>query len=166
MTHLSQRANDARPGARDMHPFDLREALLAKHAQHVVLVHFPIALFITGVAFDFFALRWKGLQFAAVAYYNIVAAALSTPFVIATGLLAWKIQLEGEKLKGALLLHLLFGGAAAGMIWLVCYLHFRARQPAVKALPLYRICIELLAVIVVALAGHLGGFVSGVNGPG
>jgi hypothetical protein len=33
-----------------MNPFDIRSALLAKHAQHVVLIHFPIALFITGVA--------------------------------------------------------------------------------------------------------------------
>ncbi len=32
-----------------MNPFDLRAALLAKHAQHVVLIHFPIALFIAGV---------------------------------------------------------------------------------------------------------------------
>ena len=29
-----------------MQPFDLRAAMLAKHAQHVVLIHFPIALFI------------------------------------------------------------------------------------------------------------------------
>ena len=36
-----------------LHPFDLKAALLAKHAQHVVLIHFPIALFIAGVAFDF-----------------------------------------------------------------------------------------------------------------
>jgi len=35
-----------------VNPFDLRTILLAKHAQHVVLIHFPIALFITGVAFD------------------------------------------------------------------------------------------------------------------
>jgi hypothetical protein len=35
-----------------VNPFDLRTVLLAKHAQHVVLVHFPIALFITGVGLD------------------------------------------------------------------------------------------------------------------
>ena len=39
-------------------PFDLKGALMARHAQHVVLVHFPIALFIVGVAFDLAAL-WK-----------------------------------------------------------------------------------------------------------
>ena len=35
-----------------VHPFDIKTAILAKHAQHVVLIHFPIALFIVGVAFD------------------------------------------------------------------------------------------------------------------
>ncbi len=38
-----------------MNPWDLRSALLAKHAQHVVLIHFPIALFLTGVLFDLVA---------------------------------------------------------------------------------------------------------------
>jgi hypothetical protein len=33
-----------------LHPFDIKAALLARHAQHVVLIHFPIALFIAGVA--------------------------------------------------------------------------------------------------------------------
>ncbi len=35
-----------------MSPLDIRSAILAKHAQHVVLIHFPIALFLTGVACD------------------------------------------------------------------------------------------------------------------
>jgi uncharacterized membrane protein len=38
-----------------VNPFDLKAALLAKHAQHVVPIHFPVALFITGVAFDLVA---------------------------------------------------------------------------------------------------------------
>ena len=38
-----------------MNPFDVKDALLAKHAQHVVLIHFPIALFMVSVAFDFAA---------------------------------------------------------------------------------------------------------------
>jgi len=45
-----------------LHPFDAKAALLAKHAQHVVLIHFPIALFIAGVAFDFLA-QWTKRQF-------------------------------------------------------------------------------------------------------
>jgi uncharacterized membrane protein len=41
-----------------LHPFDLKTVVLAKHAQHVVLIHFPIALFIIGVLFDFLG-QWK-----------------------------------------------------------------------------------------------------------
>jgi hypothetical protein len=47
-----------------LNPFDLRTLLFAKHAQHVVLIHFPIALFIGAVAFrPYSALdeaRWPG----------------------------------------------------------------------------------------------------------
>jgi len=51
------------------------------------------------------------------------------------------------------------------MIWLVWWLHFRVRRRA-GALPSYRLALELLGVTLIALAGHLGGFLSGVNGPG
>ena len=32
-----------------MNPFDIKSVLLAKHAQHIVLIHFPIALFLVGL---------------------------------------------------------------------------------------------------------------------
>jgi uncharacterized membrane protein len=148
-----------------MRPFDPQQALLAKHAQHVVLVHFPIALFIVGVAFDFLA-RWrKHLNLAAAAYYNFFVAALSTLPVIATGLLAWQFQLESQRLKGVLLLHLVLGGVASAMIWLVWYVHLRARRSTAPMFPFYCLPLELLAVAVAAITGHLGGFLSGVNGP-
>jgi hypothetical protein len=35
-----------------------------------------------------------------------------------------------------------------------------------RSLPKYRLPIEALAVLIVGLTGHLGGFLSGVNGPG
>ena len=57
-------------------PFDPKTVFLAKHAQHVVLIHFPIALFITGVAFDS-AAQWSKRQvLAAVAGYNLISAAI------------------------------------------------------------------------------------------
>jgi len=148
-----------------MHPFDIREVLLAKHAQHVVLVHFPIAAFIVGVAFDFIAQRTKRRPFAAAAYYNMAVAALSTLPVLATGLLAWQFQLEGQKLKGILLQHLVLGVTSSAMIGLVWYIHFRSRRLPEQALPFYRLPIEFLAVAVVAITGHLGGYLSGVNIP-
>jgi uncharacterized membrane protein len=148
-----------------INPFDLKTALLAKHAQHIVLIHFPIALFISAVLFDLIAQWTKRRGLADAAYYNLLVAAISTVPVLGTGLLAWQFQLEGQKLKGILLLHLVLAFVSSLLIWLVWYVHFRARRRSVY-LPNYRWVVEFLAVTTVALTGHLGGFVSGVNGPG
>ena len=143
--------------------FDPGTVLLAKHAQHVVLVHFPIALFITGVAFDLLG-RWtKRSLLSQASYYNLLIAAVSTVPVIATGVLAWQFQLEGQKLKGILLLHLILGWASGLLICLVWWLHFRARRQG-ATLTWFVAFVEVIAVAVVGLTGHVGGFLSGVSG--
>ena len=148
-----------------MHPFDVKSALLAKHAQHVVLIHFPIALFIAGVTFDFLA-QWTKRQFlAAAAYCNLLAAAVVTAPVLISGILAWQWQLEGQRLKGVLLMHLLLGCVSSVLIWVVCLVHVRAQRKQEGLLPGYRLPIEAAAVTLVILTGHLGGFLSGVNVP-
>jgi uncharacterized membrane protein len=144
-------------------PFDLKTAFLARHAQHVVLIHFPIALFVAAVAFDFVAHWTKRRSLADAAYYNLLGAAISVVPVLATGVLAWQFQLEGQKLKGILLLHLVLACVSSAVIGLICWIHFRARRRA-KALRTYRFAIELLGVGLIALTAHLGGFLSGVNG--
>jgi len=148
-----------------VNPFDLKTVVLAKHAQHVVLIHFPIALFLAAVAFDLIAQWTKRLGLADSAYYNLLVAAVSTLPVLVTGILAWQFQLEGQKLKGILLLHLVLAWVSSAVIWLVWWVHFRARRQ-MEVLPNYRFAVEFLGVALVALTGHLGGFVSGVNGPG
>jgi uncharacterized membrane protein len=149
-----------------MNPFDPKAALLAKHAQHVVLIHFPIALFLTGVAFDF-AARWtKKASLAAAANLNLIAAAVFVLPTIATGIAAWQWQLDGHKLKGLLLLHFVLGLSSGFLICLVGWIHFRQRRSPGSALPSYRLPLEFVTVIVVVLTGHIGGFLSGVNVPG
>jgi len=147
-----------------MTPFDLKSVVLARHAQHVVLIHFPIALFLVSVACDFIAQWRRAAVFATVAYFNLTVAAFSSVPAVATGLMAWRWQLEGQRLKGILLLHLVLGLTSAVLIWVVWWLHFRGRKPE-RALPLYRLPLEALAAAVVALTAHLGGFLSGVNAP-
>jgi uncharacterized membrane protein len=143
--------------------FDPATVLLAKHAQHVVLVHFPIALFITGVAFGWAGQWTKRKALAEAAYYNLLIAAASTLPVVVTGLLAWQFQLEGQRLKGILLLHLVMGSASTALICSVWWLHFRARRRGL-AVPGYLRMLECLAVLAVGLTAHLGGFLSGVSG--
>jgi uncharacterized membrane protein len=149
-----------------VNPFDIKTLLFAKHAQHVVLIHFPIALFITAVAFDYLALWTKNRTLVAAAYFNLLLAAVATVPVVATGLIAWQWALEGQTLKGILLMHLILGSLSSVLIWIVFGIHLRARRHPEQSLPKYRLPIEALAVLLVGLTGHLGGFLSGVNGPG
>jgi len=146
-----------------MQPLDPRSVLLAKHAQHVVLVHFPIALFLTGVLFDLLSRGKKQSAFAIAAYFNLSVAALSILPVLATGLLAWRIALEGQDLKGILLSHLLLACASSALICLSWWIHRRERRSSSTLLPGYRLPLEAVGVCLVALTGHLGGFLTGVN---
>ena len=69
-----------------MHPFDFKTVFLAKHSQHVVLIHFPIALFMVAVLFDLLGQWRKRPGLAQTAYDNLLVAAVSTAPVLATGL--------------------------------------------------------------------------------
>lgn len=149
-----------------VNPFDLKAALTAKHAQHVVLIHFPIALFIAGTAFDFAAHWSKRQSLAAAAYCNFLGAALASVPAMITGLLAWQWQLEGQRLKGTLLLHLIFGLASGAMICVVWLAHWSASRAHNEKLHLFCLPLEALTAVLLAITGHLGGFLSGVNVPG
>ena len=148
-----------------MNPFDIKSALLARHAQHVVLIHFPVALFMVAVAFDFLAVRNRSRLLAAATFYNLLAAAASSLPVLITGILAWRWQLEGQRLQGVLLLHLVMGSISTALIWVVGWIHMRAARSPEPALPSYRWPIQMIAVVIIALTAHLGGILSGVNGP-
>jgi uncharacterized membrane protein len=143
---------------------DPKAVFLAKHAQHVVLIHFPIALYLAGVGFDLAGAWWKRRALTEAAYFNVTVAAWSTLPAFTTGLLAWWFQLEGQTLKGVLLLHLILACLSTATICLVWWMHRRARRLGAD-LPGHRVVIELLGAAIVALTGHLGGFLSGVNGP-
>src|SRR6267142_4350186 len=149
-----------------LNPFDIHYTILAKPAQHVVLIHFPIALLITGAAFDFLSQWTKRRGLADAAYFNFSAAAIFTLPTLATGILAWRFALEGQKLKGILLEHMILAWISSLLIWVIWATHFRARKQPHPLLPTYRLWIELAAVAIIALTGHLGGFLSGVNGQG
>ena len=146
-----------------VNPFDPRTILLAKHAQHVVIIHFPIALFITGVGLDLFTRGKRNSQLAGAAYLNLsIAAAMVIPAVL-TGLLAWQFALDGKRLKGLLLYHLIAASIAAALVITSWWVHWRTRKTESLVLPNFRISIELLGVVAIGLTAHLGGFLSGVN---
>lgn len=148
-----------------MNPFDLKTALLARHAQHVVIIHFPIALFMSSFAFDLLAL-WNGSRsLARAAYYNLIAAAASAPAAVITGVLAWQLQLEGARLRGNLVLHLGLGATSAILLCLLAWWRGRQERDNGPGLAFSYWALGSLVVLVIALTGHLGGILSGVEVP-
>ena len=150
--------------AHSLSPFDLKAALLAGHAQHPVIIHFPIGLFIASVVFDLLAVWRKQPILAAVAYYNLLGAALTLPLAIATGLGAWQWQLEGATLKGNLRLHMICAVTSALLIFFLCWMRSRLRAKNISPGIAY-FAVTLLALMVITLTGHLGGILSGVETP-
>ncbi|MFN2623622.1 MAG: DUF2231 domain-containing protein [Chthoniobacterales bacterium] len=145
-------------------PFDLKSALLAGHAQHPVIIHFPIALFIANVVFELLAIWRRQPVLASAAYYNLLGAALTLPLAIATGLGAWQWQLEGAILKGNLRLHLIFALTSAALIFFLWRTRSRLRARGTPPGIAY-FTVTLLALATITLTGHLGGILSGVEAP-
>ena len=146
-----------------LNPFDWRTVLLAKHAQHVVLIHFPIALCLSAVAFDLLGRLTHRSEFSTAAYWNFTLAAIGTLPAIVTGLLAWQFQLEGQRIKGILFYHMLAAAASTILILIIWFLHYRSRQRDESNPPSWLLALELAGVMCITITGHLGGFLSGVN---
>jgi uncharacterized membrane protein len=144
--------------------FDPRKVLLAGHAQHPVIIHFPIALFIASVVLDLVALWRKKTILTTVAYYNLIGAAITLPLALATGLGAWRWQLEGAPVKGALLLHMIFALTSASLIFLLCLIRSRFRS-AGGMWRLAYFSLTFAALLAITVTGHLGGILSGVETP-
>jgi uncharacterized membrane protein len=150
--------------AASVNPFDIKAALLQGHAQHPVIVHFPIALFIASAVFDILAIWRKQPVLAAVAYFNLVGAAITVPLAIATGLGAWRWQLEGARLKGNLQLHLICALTTAALIVILCWKRSRLWAKGDSPRTSY-FTVMILGLMMITLTGHLGGIVSGVETP-
>jgi len=63
-------------------------------------------------------------------------------------------------------MHLVLGCIASLLLWIVWLIHRRTQRNQGAVLPGYRLPIEAVAVAIIGLTAHLGGFLSGVNGLG
>src|SRR5205809_480379 len=148
--------------AASVNPFDVKAALLAGHAQHPVIIHFPIALFTASVVFEVVAAWRKQPVLASVAYYNLLGAALTIPFVIATRLGARHWQVEGATIEGNLRLHMICALTSALLIlfltWMRSRLRTKGRSPSIAYW-----AVTLIALLTITLTGHVGGILSGVE---
>lgn len=150
------------PTEGEISPFDIKTAVLAKNAQHPVIVHFPIALFIISLLFDVLGAWKKNPALRTAATYNLIAGAFGGLFAIVTGLIAWQWQYGGAELRGNLRLHLILGIVTTGLLFLLWGIRSRlAKHPAMPLSRLYFV-LSLLSLGLIALTGHIGGILSGV----
>ena len=140
------------------HPFDPRSVILARHAQHVVLIHFPIALFLVGVLFELISRLRPSPHLATAAQLNLTAAAVCIIPAYVTGFLAWQLALEGQRLKGLLLCHLIASSISTALVITAWWLRSRTQLR-----PIFVLIVELAGALSISLTAHLGGFLSGVN---
>ncbi len=150
-----------KPDAAPSGGFNWRELLLPRHAQHPIIVHFPIALFIISLLFDVIALWKRSAAFHAAAHLNLAVAAISGLFALVTGILAWQFQYNGAALRGNLLYHLILSVIVTVLMWILWGLRSRRKSGGPPLSRAYLI-LGFLALVIVAITGHLGGILSGV----
>ncbi len=127
------------------------------------MIHFPIALYLSRTVFDFCARIFRKVALAEVARWNFLFAAVMSIPAGATGIMAWQWALEGKRLRGVLLLHLLLGCATVLGLRVTVWLRGRVRGDSNAATPGRLLIIEAAVCAIVAVTGHLGGVLSGVN---
>ena len=142
---------------------DPKIILFAKHAQHVAVIHFPIALFLMSALFDVLASVRKTDSFRKVAYYNLLGASISTIPTVLTGLLAWQLLYGIGTPKGIILFHLIAAGVTVILLWLLTVLRFRDRQRLNARPSKTYFVFAMVATIAIILTAHLGGILSGVT---
>ena len=135
----------------------IQTLLFPKHAQHPVVVHFPIALLLIGLFFDFLGAKTKNRSLHDAAYYNIAAAALFAPITVVTGLGAWWFAYGHTALTGNILYHLILGIVSMLIIWGLWGLRRNELREETKTFRIAYIVLGVLALPVIAITGHLGG---------
>ena len=115
--------------------------------------------------FDILAIWRKQPILAAVGYFNLVGAAISIPFAIATGLGAWQWQLEGATLKGNLRLHMICALITAALITDSLLETVKTPCKGTSTRINSYFVIIALGLMMITLTGHLGGILSGVEAP-
>jgi uncharacterized membrane protein len=145
-----------------LHYFDLRIALLAKHAQHIVVIHFPIALFCAAFLFDAAGYFRKRPMLTAVGYYNLIFAAAASIAAAGTGIAAWQLIYDGGPLRGVLKYHLVSAVlTVCGICGLALYRFRLNRTPDAQPGRTY-LALAFAVMLGVVITAHLGGILSGV----
>lgn len=143
-------------------PFDVKAIVLAKHAQHPVVVHLPIGLFIASLLFDLISRARKNPGLNTAAYYNLILAAITGVVSVVTGIVAWQWKLGGAKVEGNLMLHLILGIVTCVLVFTLWAVRRSGSKTMSDPVSTGYLVLAVITALVIALTGHVGGILSGV----
>lgn len=126
------------------------DQVIPNHSLHPVVIHFPIALFLFGVAFDLIGARKKDSGLRMTGWWGLLMGTISTAVAIPTGVAA--LLRSGYQWTGPALSHALFAATATALM--ISTTLWR-RKGEIQSKTYFALL--LVAALAVALAGHFGG---------
>ena len=119
---------------------------------HPILVHFPIALFISALGIEILSWCLKSSNLHKTALYVYIFATLSAPFSVLTGWMEWKkLNIHHPILDS----HRNFGFAL--MYFSILGLVFVATCKDKKFFPPLFLCLLLIMAVLVTITAYFGG---------
>jgi uncharacterized membrane protein len=137
--------------------FHLRTLLFPNHAQHRVLVHFPIALFVVSLFLDALGFLRRKPEYEGAGYINLLIAAATGILSVISGFLAWKFAYGGVALSGGLLYHLVLGSVSTVLIIFLAAWRFREIRSGRSGVTVGYLILGLIGLALIGATGHIGG---------
>lgn len=140
------------------------------HPIHPMVVHFPIALLITSVAFDFLAMRWRHKSFQDAGFYTLIAGLLGAAVAVLTGAMAEEVAEDKGIPESVLEIHEALGYATLLFFIGLLALRLLMRWKLIKEIPALYLAMGVAGIMILSAAGYFGGslvydFGAGVSMP-
>lgn len=129
--------------------------LVPKNGFHPAIVHFPIALLIAGLMFDFVGVILKQRTLLYAGWYNLVLSTFSALGGIASGFLA--ITLLKVPYKGMIFNHMLLALATTFVMFIMVILRVHQHDKMTAPTRVLYYLLALAAFVMISWTGHLGG---------
>lgn len=123
---------------------------------HPLFVHFPIALFSTGLLFDFLAKQLEKDNLAQVGWWNLLIGNLATVFTVATGFIADSMMGHMSLPYNPLKTHGFLELAAFTVLLVIAAVRFRKKMIRYDKGSWVLFVVHSLSVMILFYGAHLG----------
>ncbi len=127
------------------------------HPIHPMVVHFPIALFITSVVFDFLAMRWRHKSFQDTGFYTLIAGLLGAAAAVLTGALAEEAVENKGIPESVIEIHEALGYATLLFFIGLLALRLLMRWKLIRESPALYLAMGVIGIVILSATGYFGG---------